>query len=49
MIQNYLLREIPSTTSLIISNDESFARNSDYVIYMENGKIIKQGKPSEIL
>jgi ABC-type bacteriocin/lantibiotic exporter with double-glycine peptidase domain len=44
----YLLGETPDTTVIVTTNDESFARQCDYVIVLEHGTILKQGKPSEL-
>lgn len=49
LIKNYLLNHIPDTTCIIITNDASFAQQSDQVIYMQDGSILKQGKPNEVL
>lgn len=49
LIKNYLLNHIPDTTCIIITNDASFAQKSDHVIYMQDGSILKQGKPNEVL
>ncbi len=49
LIKNYLLTQIPLTTTIIITNDELFAKDSDLVMEMKNGTIIHQGKPNEVL
>lgn len=49
LIKNYLLHQIPDTTCIIITNDASFAQKSDHVILMQDGSILKQGKPNEVL
>jgi ATP-binding cassette, subfamily B, bacterial len=48
-IKQYLLTEIPSITAIIITNDEMYARSCDLVMKMDNGTIVKQGKPNEVL
>lgn len=48
-IKQYLLTEIPSITAIIITNDEMYARSSDLVVKMDNGAVVKQGKPNEVL
>jgi ATP-binding cassette, subfamily B, bacterial len=48
-IKQYLLTQIPSITTIIITNDEMYARSCDLVVQMNNGTISKQGKPNEIL
>ena len=37
------------STAIIASNDEEFAKQCDLVVIMSQGKILKQGKPSEVL
>jgi ABC-type bacteriocin/lantibiotic exporter with double-glycine peptidase domain len=49
LIKQYLLTQIPNTTCIIITNDLSFAKQSDYVVQMQEGSIVKQGKPNEVL
>ncbi|MFN5134151.1 MAG: peptidase domain-containing ABC transporter [Chitinophagaceae bacterium] len=49
LIKQYLLHQIPNTTCIIITNDASFAKQSEYVIQMQEGSIVKQGKPNEVL
>jgi ABC-type bacteriocin/lantibiotic exporter with double-glycine peptidase domain len=49
LIKQYILTELPSTTVIIITNDEMYARSSDLVLVMNNGTISKQGKPNEVL
>lgn len=48
-IRHYLLNEIPQTTVFVATNDSDFAAYADYIIMLDGGIIIKQGKPSEIL
>lgn len=48
-IMNYLLYETPEATVLVATNDEEFARQCDHVIIMKNGKIIRQGKPADVI
>lgn len=48
-IINYLLHEMPEATVLVATNDEDFARQCDHVIIMKNGKIIRQGKPADVI
>lgn len=47
-VKQYLLRETAGSTVLVTTNDESFARQCDYVIVLEHGTILKQGTPSEL-
>ncbi len=47
-VKEYLLKETPDTTVLVTTNDESFARQCDYVIVLEHGTILKQGTPSQL-
>jgi ABC-type bacteriocin/lantibiotic exporter with double-glycine peptidase domain len=47
-VKGYLLKETPGTTVLVTTNDESFARQCDYVIVLEHGTILKQGTPSQL-
>ncbi len=47
-IQYYLLNKINNTTMVVATNDQAFAKTCDLIIVMDNGKIIAQGKPSEI-
>lgn len=49
LIRNYLLHHIPDTTCIIITNDRSFAKQSNYVVEMQEGTIVKQGKPDQVL
>lgn len=48
-IMRYLLNETPEATVLVATNDEQFARQCDQVILMKNGKIIRQGKPGDVI
>jgi ABC-type bacteriocin/lantibiotic exporter with double-glycine peptidase domain len=48
-IMNYLLYETPEATVLVATNDEEFSRQCDHVIIMKNGKIIRQGKPADVI
>jgi ATP-binding cassette, subfamily B, bacterial len=47
-VKQYLLRETNGSTVVVTTNDESFARQCDYVIVLEHGTILKQGTPSEL-
>ncbi len=49
LIRNYLLNQIPDTTCIIITNDASFANQCSYVVQMQEGTIVKQGKPKDVL
>ena len=48
-IIRYILKDLNEATAIIASNDEQFAKQCDLVVIMEDGEIIKQGKPSEVL
>jgi ABC-type bacteriocin/lantibiotic exporter with double-glycine peptidase domain len=47
-VKQYLLKETAGSTLLVTTNDESFARQCDYVIILDHGTILKQGTPSEL-
>jgi ABC-type bacteriocin/lantibiotic exporter with double-glycine peptidase domain len=47
-IKNYLIKEMPETTGIIVSNDQDFAADCHKVLYMEEGKIRYFGKWNEI-
>jgi ABC-type transport system involved in cytochrome bd biosynthesis fused ATPase/permease subunit len=47
-IRNYLIKEMPQTTGIIVSNDQDFAAACHKVLYMEEGKIRYFGKWNEI-
>lgn len=38
-VQDYLLEQLPGTTTLIVSNDEEFSRKCDKVIVLDNGSM----------
>jgi ABC-type bacteriocin/lantibiotic exporter with double-glycine peptidase domain len=48
-IIRYILKDLNHSTAIIASNDEEFAKQCDLVVIMSQGKILKQGKPSEVL
>ncbi len=47
-IRNYLIKEMPQTTGIIVSNDQDFAAACHKVLYLEEGKIRYFGKWNEI-
>ena len=47
-IKNYMVKEMPQTTGIIVSNDQDFAAACHKVLYMEEGKIRYFGKWNEI-
>ncbi|MBL7767462.1 MAG: ATP-binding cassette domain-containing protein [Flavipsychrobacter sp.] len=47
-IKDYLLREMPATTGIIVSNDPEFATHCSKVIFMEDGNIRHIGTWNEI-
>jgi len=48
-IIRYILKDLSEATAIIASNDEQFAKECDLVVLMQDGEIIKQGKPTEVL
>jgi ABC-type transport system involved in cytochrome bd biosynthesis fused ATPase/permease subunit len=48
-IIRYIKQDLNEATAIIASNDEQFAKQCDFVVIMENGEIVKQGKPSDVL
>ncbi|MDX2001058.1 MAG: ATP-binding cassette domain-containing protein [Chitinophagales bacterium] len=48
-IQQYLLMERKQFTLIASSNEESFARLCDFVLLMDDGKMVKHGTPQEVL
>lgn len=48
-VQNYLLHEIPDTTVLLITNETAFAQRCDRVVELQDGVVVKNGKPNETL
>jgi ATP-binding cassette, subfamily B, bacterial len=49
LIKNYLLRQTDNATCIVITNDENFAADCDYVIKMADCVIVKQGTPASVL
>jgi ATP-binding cassette, subfamily B, bacterial len=47
-MQQYILNENKAVTVCVASNDESFAALCDKVLYLQNGKLIAQGKWNDI-
>jgi ATP-binding cassette, subfamily B, bacterial len=47
-IKNYLINKTPNTTVLVASNDESFARQCQQVIIIDDGMVSRQGNPSTL-
>jgi ABC-type bacteriocin/lantibiotic exporter with double-glycine peptidase domain len=48
-IKNYLLNNTASTTVLVASNDEDFAKRCDQIVIISDGIIRKQGSPTNLL
>lgn len=48
-VQHYLLHEIPGTTVLLITNETAFAQRCDRVVEIQDGVVVKHGKPNETL
>lgn len=48
-IQNYILDKLKDVTVVVSTNDEAFARKCDKVIVLSKGRIVKQGRPEEVL
>jgi ATP-binding cassette subfamily B protein len=46
-VQQYLLKGMPGTTVLVISNDETFARQCNLVLHMQDGTIVKTEYPNQ--
>ena len=44
--EQYLFQEIPATTVLVITNDDSFANRCNRVFYMQDGRIVKEEQPT---
>ncbi|HLP35428.1 peptidase domain-containing ABC transporter [Lacibacter sp.] len=44
-IEQYLLQEIPATTVVVITNDDSFANRCNRVFYMHDGKVVREEQP----
>ena len=44
-IEQYLLQEIPATTVVVITNDDSFANRCNRIFYMHDGKIVREEQP----
>lgn len=43
--EQYLLQEIPATTVVVITNDDSFANRCNRIFYMHDGKIVREEQP----
>jgi ABC-type bacteriocin/lantibiotic exporter with double-glycine peptidase domain len=48
-IKSYLLNEIPKTTVIVATNDESYAKKASAVLLMKDGMIEKFGKPDQVI
>lgn len=48
-VQHYLLHEIPDTTVLLITNETAFAQRCDRIVELQDGVVVKHGKPNETL
>lgn len=48
-IKHYLLNEIPQTTVIVATNDETYAKKSSAVVLMKDGMIEKFGKPDQVI
>nr|WP_294906347.1 ATP-binding cassette domain-containing protein [uncultured Lacibacter sp.] len=44
-IEQYLFYEIPATTVVVITNDDSFAKKCNRIFYMHNGKVVREEQP----
>ncbi|MEJ8820150.1 peptidase domain-containing ABC transporter [Lacibacter sp. H407] len=44
-IEQYLLEEIPATTVVVITNDDSFANRCNRIFYMHDGKVVREEQP----
>ena len=44
-IEQYLLQEIPETTVVVITNDDSFANRCNRIFYMHDGKVVREEQP----
>jgi ATP-binding cassette subfamily B protein len=44
-IEQYLLQEIPTTTVVVITNDDSFANRCNRIFYMHDGKVVREEQP----
>jgi ATP-binding cassette subfamily B protein len=44
-IEQYLLQEIPATTVVVITNDDSFANRCNRIFYMHDGKVVREEQP----
>lgn len=44
-IEQYLFHSIPTTTVVVITNDDSFASKCNRVFYMHNGKVVREEQP----
>jgi ABC-type bacteriocin/lantibiotic exporter with double-glycine peptidase domain len=45
-VQQYLLQQIPGTTVIVISNDDEYARRCNRVLYMQDGRIVREEQPT---
>jgi ABC-type bacteriocin/lantibiotic exporter with double-glycine peptidase domain len=48
-VQHYLLHEIHDTTVLLITNETAFAQRCDRIVELQDGVVVKHGKPNETL
>lgn len=48
-VQHYLLHEIPDTTVLLITNETAFAQQCHRIVELQDGVVVKHGKPNETL
>lgn len=48
-VQHYLLHEIPDTTVLLITNETAFAQQCHRIVELQDGAVVKHGKPNETL
>ncbi len=44
-IEHYLLNDIPTTTVVVITNEDSFAKRCNRILYMHDGKIVREEQP----
>lgn len=44
-----LVDSLPDSARLVITHDTSVATLADYVLVMEQGRVIESGKPAELL
>jgi ABC-type bacteriocin/lantibiotic exporter with double-glycine peptidase domain len=44
-IEDYLFHDIPATTVVVITNDDSYASKCNRIFYMHGGKIVREEQP----